>query len=388
MGLAELAKLGALHRVLAEGAPPIPEIVLGAEGVNATGTFSPVDGIDYGLCTRRPQLDMALVTTAREAGAELREKCRLTGLVWQGGRVGGVRYTDGDGAEHVLHCKLVIGADGRESTVAELVGVATPYKTMPPGRGLAFFYCRDDKAVASGDTRLRGQMSQWRHGSGMGMYFPTNLDGGLILFMPPVETIAGFRKDPKGTYEAMLAACPELAARAEWTEIESKLRSADDTESYFRISSGPGWALTGDAGHFKDPVIAQGIRDGLRYGRVLAEHAADALDSPVLLDRQLRDYERLRDAEVLPTFYWAQKHTRPRGVNSVEIEAYKQAVRDPEVRHGDRRLLLAEGDAPTGPAAAQGARVDVEGAASTRGGRARGRRRGRGRPQARRDARP
>jgi flavin-dependent dehydrogenase len=329
-GLAELQKLGALHSVLAEGAPPIPEIVLGAEGITATGTFSPVDGIDYGLCTRRPQLDMALVNTAREAGAELREKCRLTGLVWHGGRVAGVRYTDGEGAVHEVHAKLVIGADGRDSTVAELVGVATPYKTMSPGRGLAFFYCRDDKAVATGNPRLRGQMSQWRHGTGMGMYFPTNLDGGLILFMPPVPEIARFRKDQKGMYAEMIAACPELSARAEYTEIESKLRSADDTESYFRVSSGPGWALTGDAGHFKDPVIAQGIRDGLRYGRVLAEHAADALDSPALLDRRLREYERLRDAEVLPTFYWGQKHTRPRGVNSVELEAYKQAVKDPK----------------------------------------------------------
>jgi flavin-dependent dehydrogenase len=329
-GLAELQKLGALARVLAAGCPPIPKIVLSADGITATGTFTPVDGIDHGLCTRRPELDLALVTTAREAGAEVRERCRVVDLVWHGGRVGGVRYLDADGAERVVHAKLVVGADGRDSTVAELVGAGAPYRTMPPGRGLAFHYVSDPKGLASEDPDARALMCQWRHGPEMGMFWPTNGDGGLALFMPPIPDIARFRKDPKGTWAEKVAGCPELAERLEGTEIEMrKPRTADDTESFFRVSSGPGWALVGDAGHFKDPVIAQGIRDGLRYGRVLAEHAAPALDSPDALDRRVRAYERLRDAEVLPTFYWGQKHTRPRAINSVEREAYKEAVASP-----------------------------------------------------------
>ena len=61
-----------------------------------------VDGIDYALCVRRPGLDSALVETAREAGAELRERVRVVDLIRECGRVAGVRCVDAGGDEHEL----------------------------------------------------------------------------------------------------------------------------------------------------------------------------------------------------------------------------------------------------------------------------------------------
>ena len=37
-----------------------------------------------------------------------------------------------------------------------------------------------------------------------------------------------------------------------------------------RQSHGPGWALVGDAGYFKDPITAHGISDALRDAELLA----------------------------------------------------------------------------------------------------------------------
>ncbi|MDX6637646.1 MAG: hypothetical protein QOJ01_1157, partial [Solirubrobacterales bacterium] len=42
---------------------------------------------------------------------------------------------------------------------------------------------------------------------------------------------------------------------------------------FFRRAAGPGWALVGDAGHFKHPGTAQGIGDAVEQ----AIHVADAL---------------------------------------------------------------------------------------------------------------
>ncbi|MBX4384470.1 oxidoreductase, partial [Mycobacterium tuberculosis] len=75
-------------------------------------------------------------------------------------------------------------------------------------------------------------------------------------------------------------------------------------------SAGPGWALPGDAGHFKDPVTAQGIRDALRYGRLLGEQAAPMLDDTHALDAAVTAWERERVAECLEIFQWTNRLAR------------------------------------------------------------------------------
>ena len=72
----------------------------------------------------------------------------------------------------------------------------------------------------------------------------------------------------------MMAANPMAAERCAGATNHTKLRSTGSTSAFYRRSSGPGWALAGDSGHFKDPVIGQGMRDAMRFGRILAEGPA------------------------------------------------------------------------------------------------------------------
>jgi flavin-dependent dehydrogenase len=325
-GLYEMKLLGALDRVEACGAPKMPFLEFGADGERFRGTFTPLGGIDYCLCPRRIQMDLALVETAREAGVEVRERCKLVDLVRDGDRVVGIRYDDAQGERHEVRAKLVVGADGRDSTVAGLVGSGTPYRRSRPGRGMAFYYVKDKAAVASGDPTLRNALSAWRVGDNIGYFFPTNGDGGVALFMPPVAEIPRMRKDTAQRWAEMVESHPIVRERLAGTELDGRIRLADDTDGYFRVSSGPGWALTGDAGSFKDPVIAQGIRDALHYGRVLGEMVVDVLDDPNALDRRLRAFERKRDLGVVRQFYWAVKFTRAESTNAVELEYFRAAM--------------------------------------------------------------
>jgi len=327
-GLAELKRLGALDRVLAAGAPPCPNLMLSAEGMEVHGTYTPVDGIDFGVNTRRPALDMALVTTAREAGAEVRERCKVTGVVWLGNRVAGVRYTDADRVEHTVLAKLSVGADGRDSRFADWVG-SSRYKALPNGRGLAFHYMTDSEEGAAHYPR-RDAICQWRHGEINSFVFPNNDNSITALLMPSVEIVERCFRDPE-EWDRVVAAQPEMSARLTGTVKEVKLRGATDTEGFFRKSSGPGWALAGDAGSFKDPVIAQGIRDGLWSGRTLGETVTPCLDDPAMLDAATRRYERLRDREVLATYYWGHKESRVSSLNPVEKEFYLQGQYDPQL---------------------------------------------------------
>jgi len=324
-GVAELERIGALERVEAVGAPRLPEALLVGEGVTVRARYTPVDGIDYGMCVRRVRLDAALVETARAAGAEVRERARVTELLWDEGRVAGVRYEDEQKRLCEVRAPLVVGADGRRSTVARLVEATEPHRWNANGRACFYAYLEDSRAD------WRSTAAQWRAGRDLGTAFPC--DGGLLLalLMPPVECADEFRADLDGGWDRTVAAIPGLRERLEGCARVSKVRSAIDTTSYFRRSSGPGWALPGDAGHFKDPVTAQGIRDAVRFGRLLAEAAAPALDNPAELDRALVRWERLRDRECIETYAWTNSLGRAAPMSPLEVELYRAAAADPEL---------------------------------------------------------
>ncbi|MEU1520731.1 NAD(P)/FAD-dependent oxidoreductase [Nocardia rhamnosiphila] len=321
-GVAELSRLGALEAVEELGAPRLTRAYAAAAGYAITSEFPQVDGIDYTLCVRRTGLDHALVRTARAAGAEIREKCRVTELVWDGGRCAGVRYLDPGGRLVEIRAALVVGADGRRSTVAKLAGALTPYESAPSGRDCYFAYWR----APDGDRR--DTAAQWRAGADLGTAFPC--DDGLLLSLvqPPAEAGPLRPGDAERRYAAALDRIPPLRERLRDCEKVGRVRSATDITSYFRRSSGPGWALPGDSGHFKDPVTAQGIRDALHYGRLLAEAVAPVLDDPVRLNRALAAWERRRVRECREIYHWTNRLARGTAMSPLEIELYRTATGD------------------------------------------------------------
>ena len=46
---------------------------------------------------------------------------------------------------------------------------------------------------------------------------------------------------------------------------------------HVRQSWGPGWALVGDAGYYKDPITTHGMSDGLRDAELLADAVLEVL---------------------------------------------------------------------------------------------------------------
>ncbi|GAB91498.1 NAD(P)/FAD-dependent oxidoreductase [Gordonia rhizosphera] len=329
--LAEVAALGALPAVEAAGAPRLPLAEAILDDIGWRTGYSTVSGIDYAMCLRRTHLDAALVRTAIDAGAEVRERCRATGLVWYDGRVVGVRYTDDDDVEHEVRAPIVVGADGRKSFVAEQVGARTPSLTSTSGRSCYYAYWSDAR------TDLRHIATQWRVGRLLGVAFPC--DGGdlLCLLQPPTDLDDEFRgRRAQDAYLRGIEAIPGLARRLDGCELVSRVRSCTGIESYFRQSSGPGWALPGDAGHFKDPVTAQGIRDALRYGRLLGEALAPCLGArngvdPDAVDRATEQWATDRERDCIDIYQWTNFLASAMPPSPLEYELYHLARRDPEV---------------------------------------------------------
>jgi 2-polyprenyl-6-methoxyphenol hydroxylase-like FAD-dependent oxidoreductase len=307
-GVAELQRMGALERVLALGPARSTHLRVTDGDMVVRERYRPFDGIDFGICVPRVQQDACLVAAARDAGAEVREKCGVQEVVWREGRAAGVVYRDADGIERELHAQLVVGADGRRSRVAAEVDAWTPYRGSRNGRGFAFRYMDDPRA----GTPDHAEMGVYRAQRTVALTLPSAPEGRvLVVWMCPAEDIPGFRQDAEAAWQAKLDGDPVLAARLAGATNAGKVRSTADLSAYYRRSSGPAWALAGDAGHFKDPVTGNGMRDALKHGRLLGEAAAGVLDDPEALDAALRRWERARDKDTLSTYHWGNRESRP-----------------------------------------------------------------------------
>jgi len=280
-GVAILDRLGVLDAAWAAGAVPLTRFTLVS---NRARISAAIDAGSPALCLRRVALDHLLVDAAAAAGAEVRTETPVGGLLWEGGRVVGVETAAGP-----LRARLVIGADGRGSTVARSVGAAE-YYVAPPARLFAWAYF---EGVAEADGHLRlGSIGELNYVAG-----PTDAGLYMAAVCPPLTVKDAFLADRGRGFMAGIAAWPELAELLDGAMRIGPIRVMVNWHGYFREGAGPGWALLGDAGNFKDPSPAQGIADALRQAERLAGAVEAGLGGAASLDEELRRWWRWRDED-------------------------------------------------------------------------------------------
>jgi menaquinone-9 beta-reductase len=280
-GVAILERLGVLDAIWAAGAVPLTRFTLVSEGARISAA---IDAGAPALCLRRVALDHLLVEAAAAAGAEVRTETRVGDLLWEGGRVAGVETAAGP-----LRARLVVGADGRGSTVARSVG-AGEYHVAPPARIFAWAYL-EGAAEADGHLRL-GSVGELTYVAG-----PTDAGLYMAAVCPPRAAKDAFLADRERGFMAGIAAWPELAGLLEGATRAGPIRVMVNWHGYFREAAGPGWVLLGDAGNFKDPSPAQGIADALRQAERLSGAVEAGLGGAARLDEELRRWWRWRDED-------------------------------------------------------------------------------------------
>jgi 2-polyprenyl-6-methoxyphenol hydroxylase-like FAD-dependent oxidoreductase len=314
--------LGVLGPLLASGAPWVERLDLRLDGLSIRHRW-PVRAGDPGpwLCVRRPVLDTALVDAAAEAGASVRTGMTVTGLVERDGRVAGVRVradegaggAGGTGGEDELLAPLVVGADGRGSTVARCTG-ARRYNTAPNERLACWAYYEGASAPAPATFFAH----RWDE------EFVTALpcDGGLflVIVIAPAERAGHFTRDVERAFDAHVARCGPIADLVAGGRRAGPPVLAARWTSYFRESAGPGWVLTGDAGHFKDPSPGQGITDAVRQAERLAQDIVDGLGGSRPLDGAMTSWWRWRDRDAREMAWVAGDFGRAGAVPPVLVE--------------------------------------------------------------------
>ena len=130
LGAASLARWGLLDRLTATGCPPIHTYDFDFGPFTISGKPGTADAA-LAYCPRRTILDKLLVDAAAEAGAEVREGFVVDEILFEDGRVTGIRGHSKTGGPVTERARVVVGADGRHSLVA---GAVKPeqYNEKPP----------------------------------------------------------------------------------------------------------------------------------------------------------------------------------------------------------------------------------------------------------------
>ena len=131
---------------------------------------------------------------------------------------------------------------------------------------------------------------------------PTN-DGLVvtIAFWPNAE-FARVRADLEGHFLRALGLAPSLNERLRTGTRTDRFRGTASLPNFYRRPHGDGWALVGDAGYHKDPILALGITDAFRDAELLSEAVGAALSGRRELAPALSDYERHRNEISAPGY--------------------------------------------------------------------------------------
>src|SRR6516165_5418627 len=265
-GVLQLYRWGLLPRVIAAGTPTVRSATFHLPGGVSTVEIRPKHGVDGLYAPRRTVLDALLVDAALSAGADVRFGTSVTGLRRdRTGRVTGITGRAG-AARLEASADLVVGADGRRSTVARDVGARAAH-VAPASSVLIYRYVRQD---APDDYHW-----YFRDGAAAGV-IPTNEGQACVFAATSAERLPSEPgRGADAAWRRILArAAPGLAERLDRRGPAGPPRVFPGLTGYLREAAGPGWALVGDAGYFKDPITAHGITDALRDAEILARAVA------------------------------------------------------------------------------------------------------------------
>jgi flavin-dependent dehydrogenase len=287
----QLHRWGLLDRVIAAGTPPIRKstFVYGHERVEVT--IEPSHGIDALYAPRRTVLDPILVDAAADAGAEIRHGVTVVDVVRDvDGRVTGIVARDRSGAMLTADAGIVVGADGVRSTVADRVD-APMHRTGRAATAMAYGYWSDLDDV--------GYEWIFRPDATAGL-IPTNGGQTCVFVGATPERIGPGGIDVIG--DILAVAAPDVAARVAAAAPPPGVRSFAGRPGFVRRAWGPGWALVGDAGCWKDPLSSHGLTNALRDAELLARAVASSHAGTQSRIDALVDYQETRDRLSMPIF--------------------------------------------------------------------------------------
>ena len=272
-----LERLGVLKSLYEVGARPLFGMRVHTPGGQVLRARYPPP--HYGLAIRRARLDPILLEVAIKSGADFLSGFQASDLIWEDNCVVGIRGRR-RGHPTLLHARLTIGADGRNSVVARRLGAVQRHRWL-------------DKIALVGYVE-----GAWRS-EDVGEVFIGRDRYCILNPITPELTNIGlvfnrreFRPAANLTHNLLQAAgsLPGLRDRLLRARPIGPARCLGPLAYSAQRLTAPGAMLIGDAAGFLDPFTGEGIYAALRSAELAVECALPSLQEPSATVQDLPAY--------------------------------------------------------------------------------------------------
>ncbi len=265
---------------LTDGMRPLLGMILVApNGEKLQTRFPSVPGLpDHGISLLRPRFDTLILKAASRAGAEIRMGMRMQALR-QDASGWSVELHNGE----TLSARCVVGADGRRSRTAKLLGLAAP-----PWQERVALHVDVPSLLA---TDPYGEMHVFPDGT----YIGINPIGIRALNVSALCDPSALHRT---TAEEFINQRTQTSSRlrnriaplVEHGRVRATFPAAASVREVFTTNA----ALVGDASGFLDPLTGEGIYQALWTAQALAGRIVAGWKDDRLLNGALQDYARMR----------------------------------------------------------------------------------------------
>jgi len=284
-----LDRLGVLKAVDVAGAAAIHGMRITApDGTAITGHYRDVGAWrpyrQHAMGVARETLDGALVERVRALPVDLREHARVVDLIVEQGVVTGVRFADRDARVHDVRARLVVGADGRASVVAERLGCRRPHAL----RRMALV------TYVAGLESCRDLGEIFVDPPDYAILNPIAPDRVNLALVVPLAHAVRWSDRLDDFMVARVRQLPHLARRLAGATRVAPIRALGPLAHRVAPPKTGGVLLVGDAGGFYDPFTGEGVFTALRSAELAVATIVRALAGGDVSARALAGYERAR----------------------------------------------------------------------------------------------
>lgn len=238
----------------------------------------------YGYNIRRQTLDPIVRRLAMETpGVETMLGTIVEDVIRDDGRIVGVRLRGPGGKIEERFARMVVGADGRDSTMARYAGIAS--RSDKNQRFTCLAYYKNLPLASGNDSQF------WMLDPDAAYALPNEQGITLVSIWLTKDKLLEFKQDRVAAFEKYICSIPERP-RFEQAERISNVILGLDYPMQYRAASKNGLALIGDAAFAADPLWGVGCGWAFQSAGWLVDHTAAALKAKIGLDHALERYRK------------------------------------------------------------------------------------------------
>ncbi len=294
-----LDEIGADEAEYARNTPQLKRMINVTPDFHTVMPVPMVHGRDYAYGIDRARFDYAIWQAAlRQPTVDGQDGTSVIDLHWEDGRVAGAVIQDADKVRCTIRARIVVGADGRFSTVARKVGAQSRDHYEDNPTSLLYAYWQGAQPWQDG---LPAAIA-YSEGTGFGFLMMESADDSVLVAIEGRADLLESGGKAEQHYIDLIRSAPPIWSRLQSAHMITGVHGMRKVGNLYREPGGPGWALVGDAYHQKDPIDGQGIFDALMTARLLAEAIGRWQTGRMTWEAALAWYDAAARAETMPMY--------------------------------------------------------------------------------------